>query len=78
MISENITSKEFFRKHGSSIIRLLNKDQEPYWILISDMYIAFRERFAAELMEEWKKAINSGDNSESVIRNMIRRVKNNG
>lgn len=78
MISENITSKEFFDKHGSSMIRLLTDKQEPYWILVNDLYTAFRERFAGELMEEWRKAINSDDDSESVIRDMIRRMKNNG
>ncbi len=77
MINENLNYKEFFDNYGRGIVRLFMESGECPFIKIEDLYIAFKERFATELLIDMMQRLAEVEDRDKnqVIADMIKSMK---
>lgn len=75
MVNESLNFKDFFKRYGKGYTRLWLENDVDTWICMNDLYIAFKERFATELLNDLLERLSIVDNKEYAIREMIKRIK---
>jgi len=74
---KRVNYKEFFENYGRGVIRLFMENGELPFIKIEDLYIAFKERFATELLLDMMQRMQKIDDQDKnqVIADMIKKMK---
>lgn len=69
--------KEFFDDYGKGVVRLFMENGELPFIKVEDLYIAFKERFATELLLDMMQRMSEikDRDKNQVIADMIKRMK---